>query len=122
MSDKKIFLVDDDPFWVAILQQLLEDLGYTNLHTFDGGNDCIANLNLNPDLIFLDKEMGDMDGLKVLEEIKNINPDIEVIFCTAVEDLSVAIEALRNGSNDFLLKSNVNKKEVSELLNNVFNQ
>ncbi len=119
---QKIFIVDDDPFWVALLEQILRDLNFNDLHTFEGGKDCLQNLDLKPSVIFLDKEMADMDGLEVLENIKKTNPEIEVIFCTALEDLSVAIQALRIGSNDFLLKSNANKKEVSMLLYNIFDQ
>ncbi|WP_304235964.1 response regulator [Jiulongibacter sediminis] len=119
MYTKKIFLVDDDPFWVAVLKQILAEIGYTNVLTFEGGEDCLANLCLNPEVIFLDKEMQDMDGLDVLDKIKESNPAIEVVFCTSLEDLSVAIKALRSGSNDFLLKTNVNKKEVSELLEKI---
>ena len=119
MYTKKIFLVDDDPFWVAVLKQILAEIGYTNVLTFEGGEDCLANLYLNPEVIFLDKEMQDMDGLDVLDKIKESNPAIEVFFCTSLEDLSVAIKALRSGSNDFLLKTNVNKKEVSELLEKI---
>ena len=119
MYTKKIFLVDDDPFWVAVLKQILAEIGYTNVLTFEGGEDCLVNLYLNPEVIFLDKEMQDMDGLDVLDKIKESNPAIEVVFCTSLEDLSVAIKALRSGSNDFLLKTNVNKKEVSELLEKI---
>lgn len=119
MYTKKIFLVDDDPFWVAVLKQILAEIGYTNVLTFEGGEDCLVNLYLNPEVIFLDKEMQDMDGLDVLDKIKESNPSIEVVFCTSLEDLSVAIKALRSGSNDFLLKTNVNKKEVSELLEKI---
>jgi CheY-like chemotaxis protein len=119
MYTKKIFLVDDDPFWVAVLKQILSEIGYSNVLTFEGGEDCLENMHLKPEVIFLDKEMKGMDGLDVLDKIKEINPATEVIFCTSLEDLSVAIRALRSGSNDFLLKSNLNRKEVSELLEKI---
>ncbi|MGR3811921.1 response regulator [Jiulongibacter sp. NS-SX5] len=119
MFNPKIFIVDDDPFWVAILEELLTDQGFDNITTYDNGSDCLDNLHKEPEIIFLDKEMDGIDGLEVLESLKKQNENVEVIFCTAHEDLSVAVQALRNGSNDFLLKSNANKKSISELMENL---
>lgn len=114
---KRTFIVDDDPFWTAILTQLLNELGYTNIITFSNGTDCLNNLHLNPNLVFLDFQMEDMNGIEVLQKIKNYYPGIGVVFCTALEDLSIAVNAMKNGSFDYLLKSNANKKELKSILN-----
>lgn len=115
-TDSKIFIADDDPFWTAILTQMLNDLGYTDIVSFDNGTDCLTNLRQNPELVFLDYRMEDINGLEVLKEIKKLNPGIGVIFCTAHEDLSIAIEAMNCGSFEYLLKANASKKELSELV------
>lgn len=116
-NSKRTFIVDDDPFWTAILTQMLSDLGYTNIITFENGAECLKNLHLNPNLIFLDYQMEDMDGIEVLQKIKEYFPRIGVVFCTAHEDLSVAVNAMKYGSFDYLLKSNATKKEVVNILN-----
>lgn len=113
---KRTFLVDDDPFWTAMLTQMLTDLGYDNIITFSNGKDCVDNLHLNPNLVFLDYQMENMNGLEVLQKVKNYYPGIGVIFCTAHEDLSVAVDAMKNGSFDYLLKSNATQKEVNDIL------
>lgn len=117
LETKRTFIVDDDPFWTAVLKQLLTDLGYTNILTFPSGTDCLNNLHLNPGLVFLDYQMGDMDGIELLQKIKAYYPGIGVVFCTAHEDLSVAVDAMKYGSFDYLLKSNASKKELSSILN-----
>ncbi len=114
--NKRIFLVDDDPYWTTILHQLLSDLGCTNIHAFSNGTECINNLHLNPSLVFLDYQMEDIDGIEVLKKIKSYYPGIGVIFCTAYEDLSVAVDAMEYGSFDYLLKGNANIKEVSNIV------
>lgn len=116
---KRTFIVDDEPFWTAMLAQMLTDLGYENIITFSNGKDCLDNLHLNPSLVFLDYQMEDMDGLEVLQKIKSYYPGIGVVFCTAHEDLSVAVNAMKNGSFDYLLKSNATKKEVASIINNM---
>jgi len=115
----RIFIVDDDPFWTAILSEILTDLNYTKIETFSSGQDCIENLHLNPNLVFLDYKMEDMNGLEVLEKIKSYYPGIGVVFCTAHEDLSVAVTAMKHGSFDYLLKLNANKKEVLSIIENM---
>ena len=118
-NSKRIFIVDDDPFWTAMLLQMLTNQGYTDIHSFSNGPDCIKNLHLKPNLIFLDHVMDNMDGLAVLEKIKQINSDIVVIFCTEHKDLSVAVRAMKNGSSDYLLKTASMADELSNILNNL---
>lgn len=114
---KKTFIVDDDPFWTAILVETLESLGYTNISTYKNGEECIKHLHLNPHLVFLDHQMEDMDGIEVLRQIKEYYPGIGVVFCTAHENLSVAVEAIRYGSFEYLLKANSNRREVETIIN-----
>ena len=80
------------------------------------GEECLNHLHLNPVMVFLDYQMSSMDGLEVLHKIKDYFPGINVIFCTALEDISVAIEAINWGCSEYLLKSNANRKVLSYLL------
>lgn len=112
----RIFIIDDDPFWTAMISQILTNMGYGNIYTFENGQDCLDHLHLNPNLVFLDYQMEDMDGIEVLKKIKEYYPGIEVVFCTAHEDLNIAVNAIQYGSFEYLLKSNATIKEVSEIL------
>ena len=114
--NKRIFIVDDDLFWTSILNRMLTNLGFTNIMKFSNGKDCIENLHLNPGLILLDYQLEDMDGLEVLKKVKDYFPGIEVIMCTANEDLNVAVNAIKHGSFDYLLKSNTNIKYLASII------
>lgn len=116
---KRTFIVDDDPFWTAILKEMLTELGCTDIQTYSSGTDCMNNLDLNPNIIFLDYQMEGMDGIEVLQKIKEYHPGIGVVFCTALEELSVAVDAMEYGSFDYLLKSNANKKELSSIIKRI---
>lgn len=120
-TSKKTFIVDDDPFWTAMFTRMLHTLGFANIETYASGTACIENLHRNPDLVFLDYQMEDVNGLDVLQRIKDHNPSIDVIFCTSFEDLSVAVDALDCGSFDYLLKGNATKGEVSTIVSNLLN-
>jgi DNA-binding NtrC family response regulator len=117
--NSQIFIIDDDPFWTAMLSQMLEEIGYKNILTYDNGSEGLQNLNQNPRLIFLDYQMEGINGLEVLQKIKKSNVNIDVVFCTAHEDLSVALNAMQFGSLDYLLKENATKKEVAILINSI---
>lgn len=113
---EKIFVVDDDPFVTYYLLQILTNIGCSNVSTYNSGAACLSHIHHNPKVIFLDYQMDDIDGLKVLKEVKDYFPGIAVIFTTALEDLGVAVESIRGGSFDFLLKKNITEEEVQSIL------
>jgi DNA-binding NtrC family response regulator len=119
--NQRIFVVDDDPFWTAMLTGMLKEIGYNQIFNFESGSDCVNNLHLNPEIVFLDYQMDDINGIEVLEKIKEYFPEIKVIFCTAYEDLSIAVDAMDKGSFDYLLKGNASKEEVRTILDNLNN-
>ena len=113
------FIVDDDPFWTALLTQVLTDLGYTNIETFSNGKDCINNLSKNPGLVFLDYQMPGMDGLQVLTEIKSDHSETVVVFCTDQKELSVAVTAMKNGAFDYLVKSGAGNEALAAVIRGI---
>lgn len=119
---QNIFIVDDDPFWTEMLKQILTELGFTTICTFASGEECMRNLELNPGLVFLDYQLNTEDGLNILQQIKEYDHRIGVIFCTSLEDLSVAVSAIKYGSFDYLLKANANKREVARIIQEMSQQ
>jgi CheY-like chemotaxis protein len=120
--NSNIFIVDDNPFWVKMQSQMLKDLGFTKILTFNNGIDCLDNLNLNPAIIFLDYHMEGINGLEVLQKIKSYYASINVVFCTNSEDLGVAVDAIKFGSQDYLLKENASKKELRYIIENIMHR
>jgi DNA-binding NtrC family response regulator len=119
-EQQQIFIVDDDPFWSRVLTKILAELGYTNILCLDSATDCIDKMHYNPSVIFLDYQMEIMNGLEALEIIKNHYKSTGVVFCTAHENMQVAVDAIKGGSFDYLLKMNATKEEVANVLNNLF--
>lgn len=113
---KKIFIVDDDQFWNRKMVATLNNLGYTNIVSFESGEDCINNLHLNPATIFLDYQMKAINGLEVLRRAKEYARSIDIVFCTANEDMGVAINAMKSGSFDFLIKHKVTEEQLGNVL------
>lgn len=104
MRNKEILLVDDEE---SILKSLRKDLMQENykVTTAASGEEAITNLQANRfDLVVTDLVMPGVDGIKVLQEAKERNPDVIVIILTGYGDMTSAIEALRLGADDYLLK------------------
>ncbi len=117
IKTQNVFIVDDDPFWTGILSQTLEEIGFNAIQSFENEKDFLNRLaEQHPDLIFLDYQLEDTDGLQLLQKIKAVNENIHVVFCTALEDLGVAISAIEFGSAEYLLKSNASEEVVSKII------
>ena len=106
----KIFLVDDDKLYLKVLEVELQDNDDYILEVFTTGEDCIANLSKNPDVIILDYYLDGLDknamnGIQVLDKIKLINPDIPVVILSCQDKIEVAIDCMHHLAFDYIVKS-----------------
>lgn len=116
MKDYKIFLVDDNNFSLHLYQQHLRKEGFQDIHLFEDGHTCLNNLTLQPQIIILDHGLPDMSGLEVLRRIKRLNPDIYVVMLSGQSDLMVAVESLKHGAFDYIMKDNNELDKLSDVL------
>ena len=104
MTKAKILVVDDEEAIREVVCTLLETQGYECTAVSNG---LLAQkyLEKNPqDLVLSDMVMPEMDGLSLLEWLRTYHADIPVIMVTAMHDLSTALEAIRRGAYDYILK------------------
>jgi polysaccharide export outer membrane protein len=113
---QNIFLVDDDPFYLAILEQHIRNAGYDQITQFSDGSDCLNALHQNPDVIFLDHNMDTYSGYEVLKKIKRFNPNIHVVMVSGQEEIQTAVDALKHGAFDYITKSGNDSIKVQEVL------
>ena len=102
-----VLVVDDDPVQRRLLETVIGRSGMTVL-TAPGGQPAL-DLVRSPrgeevSLILLDLVMPDMDGLEVLAKLRPTHPDLPVIVLTAKGGIEAAVQAMRAGANDFLVK------------------
>jgi DNA-binding response OmpR family regulator len=103
-SGGHILIVDDETSLRQTLARILQRAGF-EVTTAASGNEALALLSQQAfDLIYLDIRMPDTSGLEVLKIIHAKLPDLPVILFTAQPDLNSAVEALRSGAIDYLLK------------------
>jgi len=114
----KVFVVDDDEWYSKLLEYTLKLNPDFEVFKFHNGKDLIDNLSEKPSLITLDYRLPDMDGAEILKKIKDFNPEIEVIIVSEQENIETAVELLKKGAYDYLVKT----KDIKDrLLNTVHN-
>ncbi len=99
-----ILLIDDEVDIVEILASMLVNEGYDVVTAGDGVEGLAKFKSISPDLVITDVKMPRMDGLEVLRAIKDAGSDVDVIIFTGHSDESTAIECIRRGAYDYLLK------------------
>ena len=102
---ESILLVDDELSYLELLKSILQQEGYTNVIT-ESNPLNVPNLlrTQKIDLILLDIYMPQMNGLELLEQITPEYPNIPVIIVTAVDDKEIALEAIKFGAYEFIIK------------------
>jgi polysaccharide export outer membrane protein len=113
---QKIFLVDDDAFSREIYLQHLHNMGCTNVQVFENGTACLDALTEEPRVIFLDHRMDILNGVDVLKKIKRFNPNIFVIFLSGQDNIRVAVNSLKYGAFDYIVKGDQEARSMEQCL------
>lgn len=116
---RKIFVVDDDPFHLQLMKQILQSQNEENISLFSTGVDCLENIHLKPQIVFLDHNMDIYTGYEVLRKIKRYDPNIFVIMVSSQEEISTAVNSLKHGAFDYVQKNKNLEKTITETLKKV---
>ncbi len=112
--EKKILLVDDESDIRDVLRLPLSDLGYEVLEAENGEEALSLFETLKTPVVVTDIKMPGMDGLELLQKIKQINPETEVIMITGHGDMELAVKSLKYDATDFITKPiNVDVLEIA---------
>jgi DNA-binding NtrC family response regulator len=102
----RIILVDDDRDYMEMLADKLRAIGYDNLVLVDSPLQAATAFDNGEafDLALIDMTMPEMDGMSMLSHIKNTSSGTEVIMVTAINEARTAVECLKRGAYDYLVK------------------
>jgi len=109
MSGYKIFIVDDDPWYGEILEYHLSSNPDYSITRFTDGKSCLEKLYLNPDFITVDYTLPDMTGDQLFAQIRSFQPNIPIVVISGQENISIAVNLLKKGVYDYLLKDDNTK-------------
>ncbi|MGA2422115.1 MAG: response regulator, partial [Candidatus Acidiferrum sp.] len=101
---ENILVVDDEEAIREVVSTMLESKGYHCTAVSNGRAAQDQVKRVTPDLVLSDMIMPEMDGIKLLDWIRHYDPEVPVIMVTAIHDISTALEAIRRGAYDYILK------------------
>ncbi|MDP6580317.1 MAG: response regulator [Vicinamibacterales bacterium] len=100
----KVLIVDDDSSSRTLLKNLVEEQGYPAAVAPDGRQGLETFRHLHPDIVFSDMRMPEMDGLELLEAIRQEDESAIFVLVTGFGCEEYAVQALRNGADDYIHK------------------
>ena len=104
MAPQRIMLIDNEEGLCRMMEAVLKDQGYL-VKSFTRPVQAIAEFSAGDyDLIISDIKMPEMDGLEVLQHVRNRDPEVPIIMITAYATVEMSIQALRRGAYDMLTK------------------
>ena len=104
MELEQILVVDDEEAIREVVSTMLESKGYRCTAVSNGRAAQEQVKKSTPDLVLSDMIMPEMDGIKLLDWLREYDPEVPVIMVTAIHDISTALEAIRRGAYDYILK------------------
>ena len=112
MNLLKIFIVEDEPWYTDYLRYLFSLNPDYEVETFATGKDCLRNLYKKPDVITLDYTLPDILGSELLKNILKQNPEVAVIVISSQEDITTAVELLKEGARDYIVKNEETRDRI----------
>ena len=116
---KKLLVLDDEQSILDSLSRTLSDLGFELLLCNDPHLALDRIKSEGPQVVLSDLKMPGLDGLEILQRVKNYNPDIQVILITGHGSIDEAVAAMKKGAYDFIPKP-FNKQEITAVVNRAF--
>jgi len=115
-----IFVVEDDILYLNLINKELEKMGYANIKSFNTGKEAIHSLDEKPDVALLDYFLEkDYTGMDILKKLRKRFPDTQVIFLTASDDVNIAVDTMRNGAYDYIVKGDTAFIRIRHLLKKI---
>jgi PAS domain S-box-containing protein len=100
----KILIIDDEEMTRSTFSEILHRHHFITMEARNAGEGIAAFEKELPEAVLLDLKMPDMDGIETMKELQKIDPDIPVIIVTAHGDIQTAVEAIKEGAYDFIVK------------------
>jgi len=118
-SNYLIFVVEDNVLYANILRRQLKENSF-RVKVFETGGECLAHLDEMPDVISLDYTLPDSSGKEILAEIRKVLPSTHVIIISAQDDIATAVELLKNGAYDYIVKGPDTRERLANIISKIY--
>ncbi len=114
-----IFVVEDNHVYNKLVVSFLKTNKFTNVETFYTGEEAIAAMDKQPRIVIQDYLLEGMNGIEVLKKAKKIVPDVEFIFLSGQDSIDIAINTMKYGAYDYIVKDQMALKKMVNKINKI---
>lgn len=123
-SKRYIFLVDDEPIQNEMLKDYLSERFLYDIKVYDNGEEALKHMDLDPEIVVLDFHLSAhksdaMNGVQVLKKMKEKYPATQVIMLSGQDKIDVAIDSMKYGAYDYVVKGETAFSRMENILNNI---
>ena len=123
-TSRYLFLVDNEPIQNEMLKDYLAERFLYDIKIFDNGEEALKNMHLHPKIVVLDYHLNAhktdaQNGVDILKKIKDGYPETQVIMLSGQDTLQVAIDSMKYGAYDYIVKGETAFSRTENALNNV---
>ena len=119
LKNPLIFVVEDNKVYNKLIVNYLKSNKYVNVEAFYSGEDCLKNINKGPDIIIQDYLLEGMNGIEVLKRVKKVKPETEFIFLSGQDSMDVAINTMKYGAFDYIVKDQMTLEKMVNKINQI---
>ncbi len=114
-----IFVVEDNQVYNKLVVSYLRSNKLTNVESYLSGEEALANLHKKPDIIIQDYLLEKMTGIDVLVKTKKVCPDTEFIFLSGQDSIDIAINSMKYGAFDYIVKDQMALKKLVDKIHKI---
>lgn len=116
---KKVLIVDDAQLTRKTLRNILESDGYEVVGEAVNGREAVKKYKeLEPDLVFMDIVMPELDGIEAVKQIMEISADAFIIMCSSLAQQNKVVSAVKAGARDFIVKPFTSERVLEAIKKN----
>ena len=114
-----IFIVEDNSVYNKLIVNHLRSHKLIRIESFLTGEECLQNIDRKPDIIIQDYLLDGINGIEVLKATRKKYPETEFIFLSGQNDIEVAINSMKYGAYDYIVKDQYALKKLTDKINRI---
>lgn len=119
MSELRILIAEDDTWYSEFLKYHLQLNPDFKVDVANNGKDLLSKMTSKPDVVTLDYSLPDMNGVDILQILKKDYPQTKVVVVSSQEDVNTAIDLLKGGAYDYIVKDDDTKDRLWNVVHNI---
>ncbi|MCL4482950.1 MAG: response regulator [Bacteroidetes bacterium] len=118
-TDPLIFIVEDNLVYNKLIVNYLHSKRFNRIESFLSGEECLKRMNEKPDIVIQDYLLEGIDGIEVLKATKKKFPHTEFIFLSGQDSVEVAINSMKLGAFDYIVKDQLALKKMVDKISKI---